>query len=585
MKWTSIGILCCALACGKTWKAGDPLSVDVSSAFAPGTVLRDGYGGGTVTVDGSGHATVKPGPNGAALLEKDGSASMGFSWGNAVVYFLMTDRFNNGDPSNDNSYGTRPHDGAQEVGTWHGGDWKGISQKLDYIQQLGATAIWISPIVEQVHGWAVGGDKGEFKHYAYAGYWALDFTRLDKNWGTAADLQALVDGAHQRGIRVLVDVVMNHPGYATGDDLIAYLPEVIDANGFRNFKPDPNATTNPGWYGWNNYVDYKSAAWVNWWGPPWVRAGLGGGYDPGGNTDQTRQLSFLPDFKTESGAAVSEPVLLQRKSDTGFVAQSNFTVRNYLVKWHSDWVSQFGIDGFRCDTALNVETGSWAALKQAGLAALSTWKANNPSKKLDDAPFWMTGEVYGHGVQKDDYYTQGLFDSLINFEFQGRMRQSLAYSGDLIAAGSDLENRYAGMSNAITGDPTFQILSYLSSHDTGLMYGDLLYDAKKLRQAAIALLLAPGAAQIFYGDESGRKLGPSSTDPTQGTRSDMNWSSIDPDMLAHFQKLTAFRQRHRAVGEGAHKKIVTPVGSYAFSRKLDQGSVHDAVVVVLVPPT
>ena len=585
-------LVCAALGCGSTappWKAGDPLTVDVGSVFPAGTVLREAYDGGTgtVTVDGSGKVTVKPGAEGVALLEKASSTEAPFDWHNAIVYFELTDRFNNGDTSNDNGYGTRPHDGAQEIGTWHGGDFKGLTAKLDYIQQLGATAIWISPIVEQVHGWVAGGSNGEFKGYGYAGYWAVDFTRLDANLGTAADLQALVDGAHQRGIRVLVDVVINHPGYATGEDLIAWLPEVINAAAFRSFVPDPNATKNPGWYGWNNLVSYQDGAWGKWWSPKWIRAGLGssGQFDPAGTTDQTSQVSFLPDFKTESLEVADVPVLFTRKTDTGVTAQPGFTVRNYLVKWQTDWVRQFGIDGFRCDTALNVEFGAWAALKAAGLSALSDWKAANPGKKIDDAPFWMTGEVYGHGVDKDGYYSQGSFDSLINFGFRSTLRQSLAYYTDLIAAESDLDRLYSSMASAISADPQLQALSYISSHDTGLMYADLKYDAKKYKQAALALLLAPGAVQIFYGDESGRHTGPQATDATQGTRSDMNWSSVDPGLYAHFQTLNGFRKRHPAVAQGTHSKLSTPTGSYAFTRKLDAGTTHDAVVVVLVPPT
>ena len=582
-----------AAACGKggpaqTCRTG--VAVDIGGAFPPGTVLRDGYGDCTAIVDGSGKVNVQPGASGLALLEKDGSQPMPFDWRNAVVYFAMTDRFANGDTSNDHGYGTRPLDGEQEVGTWHGGDWKGLAGKLDYLKALGVSAIWISPIVEQVHGWAAGGDRGEFRHYAYAGYWALDFTRLDANWGSEADLHALVDGAHALGIRVLVDVVLNHPGYATGADLVAYLPEVFTdgtGQGFKNFTPNFNAATNPGWYGWNDLVDYHSPGWGNWWSPRWIRAGLGasGQFDPGGNTDQTRQLSFLPDFKTESPAVADKPVLFDRKTGTAFATRPNFTVRDYLVQWQSDWVRKFGFDGFRCDTALNVETGSWAALKGAATSALTAWKAANPSKKIDDAQFWMTGEVYGHDVAKDEYFTQGGFDSLINFAFQGRLRQALAYSGDLVAANAEVERLYAGMSNALTGDPGLQVLSYLSSHDTGLMYADLKYDAKKQMQAGAALLLAPGAVQLFYGDESGRRLGPSATDQTQGTRSDMNWSSIDAGLLAHFQKLVAFRRRHAAVGQGIHAKLASPAGSYAFSRKLDAGGGNDAVVVVLVPPT
>jgi alpha-amylase len=585
------GWLCGLLAgCGSssgTWKPGDPLTVSVGGAFPAGTLLREAVGGGSVTVDPAGQVTVKPGPSGVALLERAGSSDAPFAWQNAVVYFALTDRFNNGDPSNDNGYGTRPRDGAQEIGTWHGGDWKGLTQKLDYLQQLGATAIWISPIVEQTHGWVVGGNQGEFKSYAYAGYWALDFTRLDANWGTESDLQTLVDGAHQRGIRVLVDVVLNHPGYATADDLLAYLPEVIDAGGFRAFVPDPSASTNPGWYGWNNFVDYHSSAWGSWWSPGWIRAGLGtsGQFDAAGTSDQTRQISFLPDFKTESPAAVGLPGLLLRKADTAAVARPGFTVRDYLVQWHADWVRRFGIDGFRCDTALNVEVETWAALKSAATAALADWKSKNPAKKVDDAPFWMTGEVYGHGLSKDGYFTQGGFDSLINFGFRTALVQSLSTNADLIAAQPDVERLYSSMAGALTTDPQLQILSYVSSHDTGLMFADARYDLKKYRQAATALLLAPGAIQIFYGDESGRQQGPRASDATQGTRSDMNWSTVDAGLLAHFQSLTGFRKRHPAVAQGTHGRLDTPSGSYAFTRKLDAGATHDAVVVVLVPPT
>ena len=600
-----IWCFCAALGCGSTsgpsippaqmpsgdsWKPGTPLTVTVGGAFAPGTILRDGYGGGTVTVDAGGSVTVSPGAAGVALLEKDGSVEAPFDWHNAIVYFVLTDRFFDGDPTNNNGYGTRPHDGAQEIGTWHGGDWRGLSQKLDHVKQLGATALWISPIVEQVHGWVGAGDNGEFKHYAYAGYWALDFTKLDANLGTAADLTGLVDGAHGRGIRVLSDTVINHPGYATGDDLVAFLPEVIDVTGFRKFdvtKPDPLCTST-GYYGWNCLVDYKAAGWVNWWSPSWIRAGLGpsGVFDQGGNTDQTRSVAFLPDFKTEAGAAVDLPPLLAvRKTDTGAVAKAGASVRDYLVKWQSDWVRQFGFDGFRCDTALNVELDSWNSLKGAALTALADWKTKNPSKKIDDAPFWMTGEVYGHGVSKDEYYTQGAFDSLINFAFRSTLRQSLAYYADLIAAKADVERLYSGMAAVLSADPTVQALSYISSHDTGLMFGDLHYDVKKYQQAALALMLAPGAVQIFYGDETGRHLGPQATDPTQGTRSDMNWDSIDAGILAHYKTLTGFRKRHPAIASGSHAQLTSPAASYVFTRKLDRGASHDAVVVVMVPPT
>lgn len=595
------GSFLAALLCAAAWscsssrggagpyRPGEPLTVDVSGVFPAGATLRDAYAGRTATVSATGMVTVTPDPSGVVLLERDGSAPTPFTWANATVYFAMTDRFQNGDPANDGSYGRVPD--AAGVGTWHGGDLQGLTAKLDYIAGLGATALWISPVVEQVHGWVSGGSGGDFKHHGYHGYWALDFTRLDQNLGAPADLQALVDGAHQRGMRVLLDVVMNHPGYATGDDLVACLPQVFFDGTGDAFQAQYGGSSPPAgktWNNWNDLVSYGSSAWTGWWGVSWIRAGLGGGYLPGGTDDLTRSLAFLPDFRTESTGPAGVPPTFTNpcRSGTGVVdLGAAATVRDYLVKWHSDWVRQYGFDGFRCDTAKNVELSSWRALKDAATLALADWKAANPGKKIDDAPFWMTGEVFGHGPTKDAYFTDGGFDSLLNFTFQPALASLLQTRPSLAEAGaSDLEPLYAAIAALTSTDPTFDILSYLSSHDTALFYAGVNYEASKQRQAATALLLAPGGAQIFYGDESGRRLGPSASDAAQGTRSDMNWSTTETSILQHFQTLGAFRKRHVAVGAGSHQRLASPDGTYAFARKLDGGGVQDAVAIVLTAP-
>ncbi len=116
----------------------------------------------------AGKITLRPaeGSNGLLLLEKaDSAASAPFNWHNATIYFVLTDRFVNGNPANDNSYG-RHKDGMQEIGTFHGGDLQGLTSKLDYLQQLGVNALWISSPLEQIHGWVGGGAKGDFPHYA-----------------------------------------------------------------------------------------------------------------------------------------------------------------------------------------------------------------------------------------------------------------------------------------------------------------------------------------------------------------------------------------------------------------------------------
>lgn len=559
--------------------AGSALRLQVGSVFPAGTLLRDAYSGATTTVDDAGTVWLLPDDAGVVLLERAGAPAPAFRWADATVYFVLTDRFRNGDPSNDRSYG-RQGDGAQEIGTWHGGDFAGLTQQLDYLASLGVGALWLSPPVEQVHGWVAGGN-GDFKHYGYHGYWALDFTRLDKNLGTEAELEALVDGAHQRGIRVLFDVVLNHPGYATGEDLLTYAPEVFkDGTGdaFKAFTPGAGQT----WLDWNNLVNYGSTSWSNWWTPAWIRAGLGtpGQFPKPGSDDLTSSLTFLPDFRTEATGNADAPPFWARKADTGMTLTPNATVRAHLVAWHADWVRRFGIDGFRCDTAKNVELASWKALKEASTAALADWKAANPTKKLDDAPFWMTGEVYGHGVAKDAYYSQGGFDSLINFDLQPKVRALLTDSPSLAQGAVALERLYSTYAGLIGGDSTFGVLNYLSSHDTRLFLGEVRSDPARMRQALTALMLAPGNAQLFYGDESGRALGPAGMDPVQATRSDMNWTSTDAVTLAHVRKLGAFRKAHPALATGAHAQLAAPAGAYAFSRL--QGT-QDAVVVVLLP--
>ncbi|MGH9887569.1 MAG: alpha-amylase family glycosyl hydrolase, partial [bacterium] len=298
---------------------------------------------------------------------------------NPIIYFVMTDRFVNGDPSNDHSYGRqREATPKDDVATFHGGDLRGLTQKLTegWFDKLGVNALWITAPYEQIHGWVVGGDK-EFKHYAYHGYYALDYTLLDQNMGTPDDLRALVDAAHARGIRILFDVVMNHPGYL----------DITTARqlGIKVLWPGAeNATLTD----YHQLIDYNNFTFRDWWGGDWVRAGLPGYPDPG-RDDLTSQLAYLPDFRTESKAFVALPKFLKQKAGTRAVDLPKRTVRGYLIGWLTDWVRQYGIDGFRCDTVKHVEPEAWAELKRAAVIALAGWKDEHADKKIDDAAFWM----------------------------------------------------------------------------------------------------------------------------------------------------------------------------------------------------
>ena len=138
-----------------------------------------------------------------------------FFWENANIYFLLTDRFNNGDPSNDLNFDRS--DQTAKLRGFEGGDLKGVIHKIeeDYFDNLGISALWTTPWMEQIHG---GTDEGTGKTYGFHGYWISDWTSIDPNFGNEADVAKLVETAHDHGIRVVMDVIINHTGPVTDMD-------------------------------------------------------------------------------------------------------------------------------------------------------------------------------------------------------------------------------------------------------------------------------------------------------------------------------------------------------------------------------
>ncbi len=562
-----------------TYKGGY-VTVDVAGTWPNGTVLRDAYSGAKVTVT-KGKVKLIPDARseGVVLLEpatEESKQIKPFSWDNAIIYFLLTDRFNNGDKSNDNSFG-RKKDGKDEIGTFHGGDFKGIIQKLDYLKQLGVNAIWITPMVEQSHGYIGGGDENHsFPFYAYHGYWAADFTKLDPNYGTEEDLRNLVKECHKRGIRLVVDTVMNHPGYATLADLQDFGLESVarDKSSLPDRWADYKPKNNANWQAYSQFINYSSEGWLDWWGNKWVRAGFPHHQAPG-TDDQNMGVAGLPDFITESNNYVPLPKFLKNKKDTKAKDLPNATVLDYLVSWHTAWVRDFGIDGLRCDTVKHIQAEGWKKLRDSAAPALAQWKKEHPSEKIDDQPLFMVGEVWDHGMSKDGLYYNNGFDSLINFDFQ---RRSL----DLAQCFADGDSTYENYAKLINTDSKFNALSYISSHDTKMFWGDFK-DFGLQKRAANSLLLLPGQVQIYYGDESGRGLMADGGYPDQALRSDMNWDDLrkpeNRDLFQHWSKLNHFRLTHPAVAEGSHKKISKSNSPYyAFVR--EKG--NDKVMVVFV---
>ena len=138
-----------------------------------------------------------------------------FDWDEAVVYFMMTDRFFDGNESNNTASGADTY--GKNPGLYHGGDFAGVTAKLDYLQDLGVNTIWITPVVENIKGVAVTdeGSKDVPYNAAYHGYWASDFTKLNPTMGTTEEFKTMINEAHKRGMRIMVDIVVNHAGYGT----------------------------------------------------------------------------------------------------------------------------------------------------------------------------------------------------------------------------------------------------------------------------------------------------------------------------------------------------------------------------------
>ncbi len=497
-----------------------------------------------------------------------------FSWNHATVYQLVTDRFSNGDSSNDFAYG-RGLDGSgspyaiDSTGHFLGGDFSGLTGWIEdgYFTDLGINVLWISAPYEQIHGWVGGGD-GDFQEYAYHGFWPLDFTEVDRAFGTDDDFRQLIDTAHESGLRVIADVNLNQVGPATMYDMSSFNFGGLSSDAWRSWKP----ASKLGWQSYQReYVTFTDSteAWSRWWGPDWIRANITG-YEPCGDSLASGCSGALPDIRSDIEVE-GLPEFLRLKWGPDKVASEEAaldafftrtslsrTAANHVVKWLSDWVRNYGIDGFRIAQSENVNATVMVALRNEATVALQEWKELNPEKALDDRNFWMAGEA-GRMASGSSSRPESEFDSVLNREFR---------EDD----GADLQSLYSGYVSSREGASANQ-LSFLSSHDTSL------FDRSELITAGTRLLLSPGGVSVFYGDESVRREGPAVSDSAQRTRSPMNWASTDEAVLAHWQKVGSFRAAHPAIARGGHDIVQDE--PYTFYRGLQIGLDTDEVVIVV----
>ncbi|TYA69919.1 alpha-amylase family glycosyl hydrolase [Seonamhaeicola marinus] len=469
-----------------------------------------------------------------------------FLWEAANVYFLLTDRFNNADPSNDVNFNRT--DSTAILRGFKGGDLKGVTQKIEegYFSDLGINAIWMTPVVEQIHG---STDEGTGVTYGYHGYWAKDWTNIDPNYGTKEDLRALVEAAHNKGIRVLLDAVINHTGPAT--------------------EKDPA------------------------WPEGWVRMNPTCKYKDYNSTIQCVLVENLPDIKTDSNENVElPPQLVQKWKAEGRYEQEIKELdvffertghprapRFYIMKWLTDYITEFGIDGYRCDTVKHTEEFVWQEFKAECDYAFAEYKKANPDKVLDTNDFYLVGEVYNYGIsggkfydfgdKKVNYY-DGRFTAQINFEFKWNAKQTSA---------NEMFKKYDSiLQHDLKG---YSVLNYLSSHDDHTPFDA---NREKPYETANKLLLAPGASQVYYGDETARVLHEEGAVGDAHLRTFMNWDALEgnKDILEHWQKLGQFRKSHPAVGAGTHSEISE--APFVFSRTYTKDAFVDKVIVGLNMP-
>jgi len=418
-----------------------------------------------------------------------------------VIYFLLPDRFENGDPANDRGglTGDRLHTGFDptDAGFYHGGDLKGLRERLDYIQGLGATAIWVGPIFKNK---PVQGPPGA-ESAGYHGYWITDFTRVDPHFGTDADFKALVDAAHARGMKVYMDIVVNHTA-----DVIQYrdCPQGCpyrsraDYPYSRQGGPD-GKPMNPGFQG-----DSVQTA------PNFARLT---------NPDYAYQV-FVPDREKHLKVPdwLNDPIYYHNRGNSTFEGESStmgdfmglddlMTEHPRVVRGFVDifggWIDRFGIDGFRIDTERHVNAEFWRAFVPAMMARAKARGIPN---------FTIFGEVSSPVIdvaQQAEHTRNDGMPLVLDFSFRAAVLQALAGHGgsdglDLLFKGDTL---YQGGAPATLAMPTF-----VSNHDLGrfayfvrkaLPKAD---DAEVLKRVTLAhamLFGLRGVPTIYSGDEQG----------------------------------------------------------------------------------
>jgi glycosidase len=419
-----------------------------------------------------------------------------------IIYFVMPDRFENGDQKNDRGglKGDRLKTGYDptHTGYWHGGDLKGLTRRLDYLQGLGITAIWFTPIFKNK---PVQGPPGQ-ESAGYHGYWVTDFMSVDPHLGTNDDFKAFVDAAHGRGMKVYMDIIANHTA-----DVIQYKGCPIQACGYRSIADYPyqrrgglkGAPINPGFAGDGDlsagnfarltnpnfaYEVEVPAAEKNVKVPAWLNDPIW--YHNRGNSEWHGESTTYGDFSGLDDLYTEHPRVVAG-----------------LIEVFGSWIDRFGIDGFRIDTAKHVNPEFWQAFVPAMLERAKAKGIPN---------FHIFGEVFVGEMDPAQTAVHTVVDRLpavLDFPFARAVIDTAGGSNPP----SELAKLFQSDALYAGGEPAaLQLPTFLGNHDTGrfAMFArqnlpkadaDELLDRTILGHAM--LLTLRGVPTIYYGDEQG----------------------------------------------------------------------------------
>jgi glycosidase len=400
------------------------------------------------------------------------------------IYFVMPDRYANGDTANDEGGLTGPRNvtgyDPTDTAYYHGGDLKGLTANLERIKNLGFTALWVTPVLKQ--------DPVENGSAAYHGYWGLDFTTVDPHLGTDADFKSMVDAAHALGLKVYLDVVVNHtadviqlPNSSTYNDI-----PFKDCHG-KFFKASQHVTGKFPCLSAQYMPDIPFVAPQdrNKKRPAWMNNPLN--YHDRGNIDfgSCSQQCF------EQGDFYGLDDLFTEKPN----------VMNGLAQVYASWITRFHVDGFRVDTAKHVN---------AAFFKLWSPKIRAAAKSIGVSDFPIFGEVtLNDSVDLSDFVRTRGVPQVLDFPYQTVASAYAAGASGAKGIAHRLEDDdYFRLPNGV--DPAFP--TFLGNHDMGRAAQQILSQAPGLTPAQLLqrvelgddlLYLLRGAPVVMYGDEVG----------------------------------------------------------------------------------